>query len=297
MEVCEEAKLSTSVGSRFTCICCHVKFDSSILQREHFKTEWHSYNLKRKICSLEPIDLESFAQIDLAIPDGTDSFMIDDDSSSDASSDWEDLDYPSEDESDIINLLNTAMPQTTCFFCEKNSSSIKSNVVHMNEYHGFFIPEERYLANLEGLIDYLRFKVGAAATCLWCDKQFADVKAVQLHMQHKDHCKIKYDHNNAIGQYRQFYDYSEQPHIDMKPLNQLATRKRRRTKSEPRALARVSIYTDRAVSHRYYTNLIGGTIIDEGTSRRAIKRARIALKTTLSNNRTMRPRMRLQNPK
>lgn len=33
----------------FTCLCCQAMFGSGNLQREHYKTDWHRYNLKRKV--------------------------------------------------------------------------------------------------------------------------------------------------------------------------------------------------------------------------------------------------------
>ncbi len=33
----------------FTCISCHVAFREAAVQREHYKSDWHRYNLKRKV--------------------------------------------------------------------------------------------------------------------------------------------------------------------------------------------------------------------------------------------------------
>ncbi|KAI5952136.1 REH1 [Candida theae] len=46
----------------FTCNTCGIKFISAELQRQHMKTEWHRYNLKRKVASLPPISSETFAE-------------------------------------------------------------------------------------------------------------------------------------------------------------------------------------------------------------------------------------------
>lgn len=46
----------------FTCNCCVIQFKTSDLQRYHMKTEWHRYNLKRRIASLPPIGAEQFAE-------------------------------------------------------------------------------------------------------------------------------------------------------------------------------------------------------------------------------------------
>ncbi|XP_028164368.1 cytoplasmic 60S subunit biogenesis factor ZNF622 [Ostrinia nubilalis] len=46
----------------FTCITCQVLFKTPELQREHYKLDWHRYNLKRKVASIPPVSLEEFEQ-------------------------------------------------------------------------------------------------------------------------------------------------------------------------------------------------------------------------------------------
>jgi pre-60S factor REI1 len=41
-------------------MACHVAFESGNMQRGHYQTEWHRYNLKRKIAELPPLSLEAF---------------------------------------------------------------------------------------------------------------------------------------------------------------------------------------------------------------------------------------------
>uniref|UniRef100_A0A915PC51 C2H2-type domain-containing protein n=1 Tax=Setaria digitata TaxID=48799 RepID=A0A915PC51_9BILA len=52
--------MDTSNG--LTCICCQVVFANSSLQREHYKTDWHRYNLKRKITGFPVVTEEQFRQ-------------------------------------------------------------------------------------------------------------------------------------------------------------------------------------------------------------------------------------------
>ena len=33
----------------FRCVTCRVKFNEALMHREHFKSDWHLYNLKRKV--------------------------------------------------------------------------------------------------------------------------------------------------------------------------------------------------------------------------------------------------------
>ena len=42
------------------CVSCRVQFESPVDHRAHFQSEWHCYNLKRKIASLPPLTNEEF---------------------------------------------------------------------------------------------------------------------------------------------------------------------------------------------------------------------------------------------
>jgi len=50
----------------FTCITCHVAFSDGEVQREHYKSDWHRYNLKRKVAELPHVTAERFRERVLA---------------------------------------------------------------------------------------------------------------------------------------------------------------------------------------------------------------------------------------
>uniref|UniRef100_A0A0N4ZYE9 C2H2-type domain-containing protein n=1 Tax=Parastrongyloides trichosuri TaxID=131310 RepID=A0A0N4ZYE9_PARTI len=52
----------SSMGVNYTCITCRVKFANAELQRDHYKNEWHRYNLKRKEADLPPITFKLFEE-------------------------------------------------------------------------------------------------------------------------------------------------------------------------------------------------------------------------------------------
>ena len=52
--------MNHSIGLQFTCITCTVGFQNADLQRDHYKTDWHRYNLKRKVASLPPVTKADF---------------------------------------------------------------------------------------------------------------------------------------------------------------------------------------------------------------------------------------------
>lgn len=50
----------------FTCNTCEIKFQLAEFQRQHMKTDWHRYNLKRRVAQLPGILSEAFAEKVLA---------------------------------------------------------------------------------------------------------------------------------------------------------------------------------------------------------------------------------------
>ncbi|RIA88115.1 C2H2 type zinc-finger-domain-containing protein [Glomus cerebriforme] len=50
----------------FTCLACQIVFNNAKAQRDHYGTDWHRYNLKRKVAELPPVTSEVFNQKVLA---------------------------------------------------------------------------------------------------------------------------------------------------------------------------------------------------------------------------------------
>ncbi|XP_048363182.1 zinc finger protein 622 isoform X2 [Sphaerodactylus townsendi] len=50
----------------YTCITCCVAFKDAEVQRAHYKTDWHRYNLKRKVAKMPPVTAENFQERVLA---------------------------------------------------------------------------------------------------------------------------------------------------------------------------------------------------------------------------------------
>lgn len=62
MEVTIARGVTTNGAPLFTCNTCGLSFPTADLQRQHMKTEWHRYNLKRRVAQLPPISAEIFAE-------------------------------------------------------------------------------------------------------------------------------------------------------------------------------------------------------------------------------------------
>ncbi|GMR41956.1 hypothetical protein PMAYCL1PPCAC_12151, partial [Pristionchus mayeri] len=48
------------MNSGFTCIACRMIFTSNEMQKSHYQTDWHRYNLKRHTVGMAPISLEEY---------------------------------------------------------------------------------------------------------------------------------------------------------------------------------------------------------------------------------------------
>ncbi|XP_068159533.1 cytoplasmic 60S subunit biogenesis factor ZNF622 [Drosophila tropicalis] len=61
--------------SQFTCINCDARFANADVQREHYKTDWHRYNLKRRVAQLPPVTAEEFQQRVLSARSATETAL------------------------------------------------------------------------------------------------------------------------------------------------------------------------------------------------------------------------------
>ncbi|KAK6310280.1 hypothetical protein J4Q44_G00183350 [Coregonus suidteri] len=66
MEVTLVSSLKATTMSSYTCISCRVAFADGEVQRAHYKTDWHRYNLKRKVADMPPVTAENFQERVLA---------------------------------------------------------------------------------------------------------------------------------------------------------------------------------------------------------------------------------------
>ena len=93
-----------------------------------------------------------------------------------------------------------------CLFCNVESTSLDSNLKHMSHAHSFFIPDAKYLIDMESLLSYLFAIVAVFNECLFCGSLKSNKFAVQDHMRGKGHCKVDFEGDEH--QLKQFYDFS-----------------------------------------------------------------------------------------
>ncbi|CUM50849.1 uncharacterized protein AC631_05748 [Debaryomyces fabryi] len=280
---------------QYTCNSCNLAFPSPEDQRVHMKSDWHRYNLKRRVAQLPPIDEDLFNSkvSSLSITEsGADNVneektknrtqltkkeirrreketlqakkrqiletakeaMIskmkeqDRDSNSPSESIQENELISTEDTKLDDNKPETSneitpeqqeellmkeklsnkveIPVTTCLFChskqKSNFEDIESNVKHMFVKHGLYIPERKYLVDMEGLIKYLGEKIGLGNICLCCSYQGKNIEAVREHMLIKRHMRLPYETEDEKLEVSEFYDFSStyDGSIDDKSVNE-----------------------------------------------------------------------------
>lgn len=233
----------SSTAMAFTCVSCSLEFGSAPDQRSHMKSEWHRYNLKRRVANLPPIDETTFEEKiqeskssleggQLSQPkrkENTKSRMKASGASTALGSDNQRIARPSrtselDDNSgvgakdsveDILaeKLDNKVeITPTTCLFCptKKKASfaTIEENVEHMWKLHGMYIPERKYVVDLPGLLVYFGEKIGFGNFCLLCSFQGVDLNSVRDHMLSKHHTRIPYESDLEKMEYADFYDFS-----------------------------------------------------------------------------------------
>jgi len=102
---------------------------------------------------------------------------------------------------------SVVVPLSRCLFCNYDSPTLKLNVLHMNKIHGMFIPEQPYLVDQEGLVNYLYVKITELHECLYCGKFKNTTAGVQTHMRDKGHCMIAFESEEEMIDVGQFYDF------------------------------------------------------------------------------------------
>ncbi|MCH0629613.1 C2H2-type zinc finger protein [Kocuria palustris] len=117
---------------------------------------------------------------------------------------------PTEEEIISLKLKNKVdIPPTTCLFCKKtrNFETIDENLEHLWKAHNLYIPERKYLVDVEGLLNYLGEKVGFGF-CIACGYQGRTCEAAREHMLLKRHMRIPYETEDEKLEISQFYDFS-----------------------------------------------------------------------------------------
>lgn len=196
-----------NMTSPFTCITCRVAFDDLEIQRSHYKSDWHRYNLLRKVVQLPSVTAEEFKKRVISQRQEDEKSGKEDmyckacrkhfntrnqydnhlsskkhkekllrhqdnpnEGTSQSTSSMEvDSDVESLDSDEWIEDINNPIKSNNCLFCDNHSKSLVKNLKHMTIAHSFFIPDPEYCTDVKGLLSYLGEKIFAGYMCIWCN--------------------------------------------------------------------------------------------------------------------------------
>lgn len=197
-----------------------VAFHSFDLHRQHYQSEWHRFNLNRRVKGLPPVTEPHYDSVVSAA------------TVSDSADKRQERQLQEKMERVSVNQDPTSMVGVTseeeleqvlkerlskyrldvtkdCLFCTRHQSgSVEENLEHMRQQHGLYVPDRDCVTDLPGLLQYLADKV-AVGYCLYCADgrlPFAGLEAVRKHMLDKGHVKIRYDEEGS-SELADFYNW------------------------------------------------------------------------------------------
>lgn len=213
-------------GARtFTCYTAPgVVFASEEEMKEHYRSDWHRYNLKRKVAGLAPLPLAVYEE--RAAREAAAAPVLATDGVSratqrrlkreakqeakaaaaaanprskaahyQAAKDLSEHEY-------IEKKLSEAEPydEGSDLFSRHHSESLEANLAYMAKTHGFYIPYIEYVTDLRGLLGYLLEMVYVGNVALISGKQHHSLEAVQAHMRDRHECRIELEgHEDEYG--------------------------------------------------------------------------------------------------
>lgn len=193
---------------------------------QHYKSDWHKYNCKRKEAGLPLLKEEDFnARLQAALAlkreqegrqrkDGVShlkdkgkkriSKIQQQEQGAEVTAVEEEEQEGGEEELErpIIDPCQSLFDNTV-------HPTVVANVQYMKRTYGFFIPDAEYLVNLSSLIGYCQEKIQIGQLCLYCQRGFRSPRAVKDHMVGARHTKIRYEEGVDLWEFEPFYDFTE----------------------------------------------------------------------------------------
>lgn len=211
--------MSEDIAAECRCNTCKASFADIDRVKEHYRSDWHVLNSKRRANGLMPLSKSEYKQAlpliekkrasKPVIPTVPRKMIISSPQPMIPSSKAETSQPLADDEDDIEeDIPEEELLPTASIFDRKTFETVDEAVDYMGLTFGFFIPEIEYLIDMNGFLSYLNEKVKAGHICLYCQRKFKRARSCQNHMISKSHCKIAYSSDTDIEEFEDFYDFS-----------------------------------------------------------------------------------------
>lgn len=215
------------------CSNCELTFKTQIEHKVHYKSDFHAYNLKRRMVNLSAISHEDFEKnlqrYKTSIKKETDfkkkeknnycqvcykNFKSIETYRQHLKSKKHSVNEKNKKniiKKDKISISDTALKNPNiCLFCNLKFENEEKNFSHMKKKHSFFICDETNCISKIDIIKILAEKIFVNFECIFCnivkDKNFKSFGDVQKHMTDVGHCMMNQD---DFGEFKKFYDYAE----------------------------------------------------------------------------------------
>ncbi|CAD8168466.1 unnamed protein product [Paramecium pentaurelia] len=205
------------------CSNCQITIPNDQEYQAHYRSDFHRYNIRRRLMNLESVSFEIFQKKFLESQSNTSC------SSSQAqtyscttckknffssgtysqhlnSAKHKQVLKDNRKNSDSLEKKQIQNLPEQCLFCEYTYETVDQVYNHMNTDHGFFIREKDSLVDMKGLIECLRNIIEKQFYCLSCPSIFASSDSAKQHMLDKGHCFMPNEHYDELCH---FYDFTE----------------------------------------------------------------------------------------
>lgn len=213
------------------CTNCRIEFDNEDNYKAHYKSEFHEYNIKRRLASLSPITESEYnakkakTDTDLRHKMQTLNDYGKKYHCSDCNKKLSNIKTYEEHlktnnhkknsnknkiKKDKINIFETETTKNNigiCLFCNKKFENGEKNLEHMDEYHVFSVTDKESCTNVDGVLLKINELIFDEKVCYHCGAQnFANGFSVQKHMTDMGHCCMNPD---SMYLFDNYYDYTE----------------------------------------------------------------------------------------
>jgi pre-60S factor REI1 len=158
-----------------SCISCKLLFPTTEEQKIHFKSDFHRYNLKRKVLGLGFVSLAEFEA-----KQPKQAIQVEQKTNKKHE---KRLELKKEKEQLYDDLLQGKVQENELKNCPICKIEI-CDISHLSA-HGLYLPPKT-----DTLLSFINTKVMTINCCLFCDKQFYTTEQVVSHMKVKSHFKL-----------------------------------------------------------------------------------------------------------
>ncbi|CAK71554.1 unnamed protein product (macronuclear) [Paramecium tetraurelia] len=204
--------------SQLVCSSCLLNFPEEPAYKEHYKTDFHRYNIARKMINLAPVSFEAYkekfdkiSEQKIITPIQSQTFKCCNKEFKSSKTYQAHLVSKSHQQNQLKSPITTNRSQTgdsllnsnVCLFCDELCDTLEDCLKHMSN-HGFFIREQKCCINIEGLLKALSEQINKNNTCLHCFQTFKNSHATKDHMLDKGHCFMPQQEYKVLSKYYNF---------------------------------------------------------------------------------------------